>query len=398
MTSPANQPLRIAYVVHTFDVGGLERCVARLVNHLDTERFSPLVICLNRSGDAAGWIQRADVPVIELGKRQGNDLRVIWRLAKALRDHRVDVVHSHNWGTLLETTLARRRAGVPAHVHAEHGLELADLQIASWRKRLRGCVARWALARADAVVAVADGVRRRLASRFGHPADAVELIGNGVDAMRNGDSPAQRDRIRRSLGVSKDTPVIGSVGRLAPVKDFGTAIEAISMMVGRGRNVHLVVVGSGPELDRLTAKTKAAAVDANVHFVGQQDNVGDWLAAMDLYVNSSLNEGMSLSILEAMSAGLPSVVTDVGENAALVGGNPCCGLIAPPQDAKRLAGALEELLDDRDARRRCGACARERFEQLYSTKHMVTRYENLYTTISSRRQKDRLGQRRITAR
>ena len=118
--------VRIAFVVHTFDMGGLERCVARLVNRLDPARFEPMIVCMDRNGDAAGWLQRPDVPIVELRKRAGNDPAVIRRLAKTLRENRIDVVHSHNWGTLLETVLARRWAKTAYHGHAEHGLGLAE--------------------------------------------------------------------------------------------------------------------------------------------------------------------------------------------------------------------------------------------------------------------------------
>src|SRR5690242_12707653 len=102
--------LRVALVVHTFEIGGIERHVARLASRLDRQKFRPLIICLARTGKAAQWIETDDVPVIELHKQPRNDLRVVFRLARTLRDERIDVVHSHNWGTLLETTLARRWA------------------------------------------------------------------------------------------------------------------------------------------------------------------------------------------------------------------------------------------------------------------------------------------------
>ena len=379
--------IRLAYVVHTFDMGGLERCIARLVNNLDPSQFIPTVICLNRNGDAAGWIERADVPVVALHKRPGNDPLVIWRLSKTLREHNIDIVHSHNWGTLLETTLARRLARIPIHIHAEHGLELADLRIGDWRRRLRGRTARWALRQADVVVAVADGVRERLTTRFGHPAEKVRLIPNGVDSMTGNGSQLAGVRLRRSLGIPEDAFVVGSVGRLAPVKDFGTAVEAVGLMVGKGMNVHLVLVGDGPQRDSLAARADAAGMESHTHLVGRQTDVGDWLAAMDLYVNSSLNEGMSLSILEAMAAGLPLVVTDVGENAALVDGRPACGRIVPSAAPDQLAQAMEQLLEDNQSRKQMSNCSRERFQRLYSTQQMVSCYESLYRTACSRRPK-----------
>jgi len=376
-------PLRVALIVHTFDPGGLERCIAILANRLDRDRFHPAIFCLNRSGSAADWVRRDDVPVIELHKRAGNDVRAIFRLAKALRAHEIDLVHSHNWGTLVETSAARRLAGVARHVHAEHGLELADLRLGAVKRTLRSAATRWALRQADAVIAVCRQVAQRLEQRCGFPARRVELIANGVEAQTDTQDSTSRERIRRSLGIPDDTWIVGSVGRLAPVKDFGTAIEALALIGQRGIEAHLLLVGDGPEREILLAKAEAAGVAAKIHFAGQQNEVGSYLAAMDLYVNSSLSEGMSLSILEAMASGLPLVVTDVGENAALVaGGEAPCGVVVPPGAAAPMADAIQRLLSDPDQRRRSGCRAAERFRRLHGAQNMVRRYEEVYASVA----------------
>jgi len=386
MTTSQNR-LRVAYVVHTFEMAGLERCIARLVNHLDDSRFSPIIVCLERNSDAAAWLTRDDVPIVELHKRPGNDPLAIRRLAGALRKHEVDIVHSHNWGTLLETVLARRWARVPVHVHAEHGLAFGDQAISGWRRRLRRQVARWALRRVDAVVAVAEQVQRRLASRFGYPAENVHVIGNGVDPLPNGGEQVQRGRIRKELGIPASALVVGSVGRLVSVKDFGTAIDAVARLVRQDIDVHLLLVGDGPQRNSLAAEAEAAEIASRVHFAGRQADVAPFLAAMDVYVNSSLSEGMNLSILEAMAAGLPLVVSEVGQNASLLGGEGTGGLVVAPQSPDRLAGAVQELLNNADMRRQFGRRARGEFQRHYSTQRMVDQYQTLYSSLSSGRQK-----------
>ena len=226
------RPIRVAYVVHTFDMGGAERIVALLAKHLDRSRFQPMIICLNRNGNASTWGAAGDVPIVELHKRSGNDPGVVGRLAAAFRRHQVDVVHSNNWGTLLETVLARRWVRVPGHVHVEHGAELADLRLGFWRRRLRGTAMKWALRRADSVVGVCRSVREGIARRCGFRADRVRLIANGVEAPPGAGDQAERERVRRDLKISPRAVVVGSVGRLAPVKDFETAVEAVAQLVG----------------------------------------------------------------------------------------------------------------------------------------------------------------------
>src|SRR5262249_11036759 len=213
--------MKVAFIVHTFDMGGLERCIAHLVNHLDRDRFRPMIICLNRNGDAAKWLHAENVPIVELRKRPGNDLRAVHGLARILRTHAVDLVHSQNWCTLVETVLARRWAGVPYHLHGQQGAELAHLRLRGWGGRLRAQVLRWALGQTDLVVAVAESLRRYLMDMCCFSGRRIRVIPNGVEIRSPEELARHRDRIRRQLGITDGAVLVGSVGRLVEVKGFG---------------------------------------------------------------------------------------------------------------------------------------------------------------------------------
>lgn len=373
-------PIRVAYVVHTFHVGGLERCVARLASSLDRRRFAPVVVCLNRNDDASRWVAD-DVPILEIGKQPGNDPLAVWRLARLLRRERIDIVHSHNWGTLVETAVARRLARTPIHVHAERGMELEDIHCDGWRRAARDRVKRLAMRSADAVIAVSESIRERLAERSVMPPERVEVIANGVERpLSRGD--AARKRIRDRLRVPEDAVLIGSVGRLAPVKDFETLLRAVCELVGLGHDAHLALIGGGSEHEKLNALRRELRIDALCHLVGQQSNVGDWLSAMDVYVNCSVNEGMSQSVLDAMAVGKPLVVTDVGDSARLVGGAEPCGLVLRPRQPEALAEALESLILDPVRRSALAEAARRRHGRLYGAETMIARYEDLYQRLA----------------
>ncbi len=374
-------PLRVAHVLATFGIGGAERIAALLANGMDRERFHPMIVSLGHDRASDTWDLADDVEVVELRKPSGNSPRIIFRLAQVLRERAIDIVHTNNWGTLVETTLARRLAGVPCHVHVEHGVELADLRLSWIKRKVRGMAMRWAFRRVDALVSVCDGVTQRLTQRCGIPAQRVLRVANGVEAPAGALDATERERVRTELGIAPATCVVGSVGRLAPVKDFGTAIEAVAQLARGGSDVQLLLVGDGPDRDALARQAEACGLGSRVRFAGKQGRVGPWLAAMDVYVNSSLSEGMSLSILEAMSAGLPLVVTDVGANSQLVGGDSAAGLVVPAGDTTAMAKAIVRLIASPDERQSLGKNSAARFQQNYSADTMVSAYADLYNSI-----------------
>ncbi|KAA5546282.1 glycosyltransferase [Roseiconus nitratireducens] len=382
--------ISVAYAIHSMRIGGAERSIARLINSLDHNRFAPLVVCLSRTGPAANWIEACDVPVIELGTRKAFDRSVIRRFAEVLEHHQVDVLHSHNWGTLIESHLARRRAKVPVHIHAERGSVLGAAEMRGLRMRVRGRMAGWAMRRCDAVVTNAHTVARRIEDRCGYPAENVYVIPNGVEAPDGLLSAEQASVRRRELGVPDGAVLLGSVGRLVPVKGFDLAIRALAKLMAEGRGYHLMFVGDGPEQERLTDLAVELAVSDRVHFAGHQDNVGPWLSLFDLYLNTSHSEGMSQSMVEALAAGCPVVATEVGDSAEVLGRNGECGRLVPPADVDALVGGIGEL-SSADCRLSLRGAAMRRHQQLFAAVQMAQRYAQLYRQMLAIRQGTRLS-------
>lgn len=379
-TDASASPIRIAFVLHALEPGGIERFVTTLCNLLPPERFQPSIVCLAHRGSAAGWLERCDVPVHELRKRNGNDPRLPWRLARLLRRSRTQIVQSHNWGTLLETTIARRLAKIPVHIHAERGTVLGGLDPRGLRMKARGLVTRRALQSTTAVISNAYSVAQRVEAACGFDRSKIVVIPNGVPTPRETDRSLARVRIRKQLGIPEDSAVIGSVGRLVPVKGFDIAIEALRRLRRSHSNVHLLILGDGPERERLQQCARDCSVAAQVHLVGHQDRIHDWLAAMDIYVNASRSEGMSQAVLEAMAAGLPLVVTDVGDNERLVG-DPPCGQVVPTETPEALADAIRRLVQSPEQRHTASKNAIQKHVAGFSLPAMVERYTTLYARL-----------------
>lgn len=368
--APSWAGLRIMHVVPSLQVGGLENGVVNLVNRMDPERFRHDVVCIGSEGPMASRIEQAGVSVHAIGKGQGSDYGLALKLAQVMRQCRPDVVHTRNWGAV-DGILAARMAGVPIVIHGEHGREAADPEGRNRRRNVaRRLLGRWV----DRFVVVSGDLARWLAEETGVPAGKVVRIMNGVDTERFRPF-ADKSAARAALGLPRDSFVIGSVGRLDPVKDYGTLIRAFAAV--RGGGSVLLIAGSGPcrdDLERLAARLGA---DASVIFPGERDDVPAVLGAMDVFVLPSIAEGMSNTILEAMASGLPVVATRVGGNPELVE-DGITGTLFEPGDMEDLARLLNLYERNPALRRQHGEAGCEKAEASFSLSRMVRAYEALY--------------------
>ncbi|MEO1997888.1 MAG: glycosyltransferase, partial [Planctomycetaceae bacterium] len=306
------------------------------------------------------------------------DLSAVRRLARLLRENSVDVVHSHNWGTLIETALGRRFAGVPFHIHTEHGQGLHE-GIGSLKGQLRKHATHWAFNRADEIIVCAESVRPLVTARSGFPESRIRFLPNGVEDPLERPINVQPADLRRQLGIPQEALVLGSIGRLVDVKDFPTALAATALLQDERVPVHLVLVGDGPNLKPLQDRTQELGLTDRVHLVGWHTNIADWLRLFDVYINCSRSEAMSMGILEAMAAGVPIVATDVGDNRSLVlGFDKPCGCVVPAGSPEHLASGIREVLSQPDDRDRFSRQARHRYETTFSIARMVERHQSLY--------------------
>ena len=180
----SKRPIVVAYFLYSLTTGGLERYVTRLANGLDRDRFLPMIICLTYSGDAADWITSEDVAIVELNKKQESAWQISSELSRILQQYHVDILHSHNWCTLLESLLARVRSKTPVHVHAERGTVLGTVEFHGFRNRIRGLIAGLAMRSAKAVVTNGPATAQRIQERCRFPGKGRPCDSHGV-ALEN---------------------------------------------------------------------------------------------------------------------------------------------------------------------------------------------------------------------
>jgi sugar transferase (PEP-CTERM/EpsH1 system associated) len=313
------------------------------------------------------------VRFFELGRRQGNDPGLVLRLTRLLRHERPHILHTHGWATLVEGLVGARLACVPVVVHGEHGtLELRPLN-----RRVQ----RWAWGRASQVMAVSSRLAERMEREIGFPAARVRVIRNGVDTQRF--TPSLREAARQELGFAAGQTVLGTAGRLVPVKDQATLLHAWGLLKQRGLPFTGVIAGKGALKDELEALAASLGLD-NVAFLGNRPDVERVMAALDVFILSSVSEGLSNTIQEAMASGLPVVATDVGGADELVVPEET-GLLVPASNPSAMADALERLIRDEPSRLRMGAASRARTEATFALDGMVRAYTQMYRDLDPRR-------------
>jgi glycosyltransferase involved in cell wall biosynthesis len=258
---------------------------------------------------------------------------------------------------------------VRAVVHTEHGLRDHE----PWYDP---ALKRWAARRSDVVVAVSTSLAAYLTGRVRVPATRVATLLNGVDTARF--APAPRDAaVRARLGVPAGVPLVGTVARLAPVKNQAMLLDAFAALLARVPDAHLVLAGDGELRGALEAQAARLRITARVHLPGALADTAPIYRELDAFVLCSFGEGTSISLLEAMATGVPSVATAVGGNPATVAHGEA-GLLVPSGDTAALTEALARVLGEPAVGAALGAAARRHVLALYGEAAMADGYESVY--------------------
>ncbi|MBI3812628.1 MAG: glycosyltransferase [Nitrospirae bacterium] len=370
--------LTILQVIYSFKMGGSERMASTIASGLDRSRFRPMVCGINGDGPLSDLLQKDDIPWFVLNRRDGKDWSMPMQLYRILRDERVDAVQTHHLGQLLYTIGPARLLGIPV-IHTEH-------EYYTFLQRSRNqWIARWVLPLVWKTVVVGDDVGRFFVDRVGIAPERLEVIHQGIVMARN--DLVDLTAIRTELGLdSSGGPVIGHVARLTAAKDQETLLRAFARVHQSLPAARLVMVGDGELRDRLVGFAANLGLGESVRFVGFRSDVQRLLPAFDLFVLSSHEEGLPISLLEAMAAGRPVVATAVGCIPELVS-NGERGLVVPPRAPENLADAILKLLSDESARARYGEAGKQHVESRFSLSEMINRYESLYRRATDGRRR-----------
>ncbi len=357
--------MNILHIVLGLNIGGLERLVLDLVRFRSRD-INPTILCLEKKGPLGEGIN--DIRIMELGKKDGFDWKLFTRIRDIAKEGRIDLIHTHNQAAHIYGSIAGLISGIPV-VHTKHGRNRSEDRKATCLNRLCSMLSR-------KVVTVSVDSAQVSTVIENVPAHKVTTIHNGIDIDAFSSLSPSRSA---SPAVN-----IGIVARLVPDKDHLTLLRSCKILARDFSNFTLFLVGDGPLREGLQAAAVELGIARNVRFMGFRHDVATLLRSFDIFALSSVTEGLSLTLLEAMASGIPIVATDVGGNSEVVVHGKT-GFIVPAQSPEAFADKLLLLSKDSKLRVQMGNAGRKRVEEKFNIRITAKRYEALYHEIINTR-------------
>jgi L-malate glycosyltransferase len=365
----------IAYIVNSLNLGGTENLVVQMSRAFQAE-YAVTVICLDEPGLWAQKLRDEGIPVYCFWRQPGIDLAIAGKIARFCKKHTIDLIHAHQCTPWFYAALSRVLYSSPKLLFEEHGRHYPERY--SWKKNL---INRWFIQNLTTkIVAVSADVRQRLAKYEGITANRIEVIYNGVSSP----PPIDKDRrelLRRQLGLKPEDFVIGTVGRLDPIKNIPLLVKALADVHHSNTSIKGLLVGDGPERQQLQKIVVSLNIEEDIVFAGYRKDATDVLQCLDLFVLCSFSEGTSMALLEAMAAGIPAIVTDVGGNPELISNN-VNGWVIPTDSPADLIRAIYEALNNKVLTANMVKNGQQRFHNSFTFDSMLQNYGRYYQELT----------------
>jgi len=370
-----NDTLSLLHFSNSTLWGGVEEHICGLLRNLSKDQFRPQLVCDPAIYERYRAAVPSDIVVTPLALSSPKHIQGAVQFAKLLVKSRVQIVHSHMfWSSLFASPVAWA-CRVPVIVETLHGTE-------AWRTgwKANNVLDRATTGFVSKYVAVSASDARFLATRKRVPTRKIAIIHNGIDVAPFSQVTVERNKLRKMLGFSENDLVLIMVARMHRGKGHPILFDAMRRLIGSYPTLKLICLGEGEEQPQLRALSERYALSHCIRFLGYQQNVAEWLRAADINVLPTFYEGMPLTILEAMAAGLPTVASKVGGIPEAIQ-HGVSGILVPQGDAVILAESISVLLRDAATRSRLGHAAQDRARQNFSLEQQVSGTEKMYRDL-----------------
>lgn len=370
--------IKILYVIDNIEFGGGERGFLQLIQGLDQKKYLIRVAC-TLDGEFGRRLRDMGVLVEPVNMKRRFNPFAILKLAQIIRRGNFHIVHSQGARADFFSRIAIRLTHHPYLISTVQ-MPVEGFNVSPIKKWIYTHFDRWTEPVVDRFIVVSDSLREALCQRHGIDPQKVIRIYNGVEVDLYSIDPARRKKVRREWGIPAEVPLVVSIGRLVWQKGFPTLIEAAGRVLQEMREVRFVIVGEGPLKGELESRIRALELGDRVFLAGFRSDIPEILSAADLFVLSSLREGLPMVMLEAMATGRSIVASDIeGIREQLRHGES--GLLVPPGKAKPLAEAILRLLAHKEEAATLGQRAKSRVEELFTVERTVQATEIVYKTL-----------------
>ncbi|MCD4781947.1 MAG: glycosyltransferase [Candidatus Omnitrophica bacterium] len=363
--------VHVLHVILSLEFGGAEKVVTNMIQQMNTDRFTFTICVLDRIG-SLGVDLDDNVRVECVNRKPGIDMRVPFRLAKLLKQYNPDIVHLHNSTCFFYGVLACRLVGLKNVIVTQHGISQESRRITTALRLISGGIKQ--------AVAVSDNIVEYLKNTYHIPRNKISLLINGIDETLFARDTQLKKEGRKALGLNAGHLVIGHIARLSKEKDQHTLLKAFEKVRQLEPRAKLVIVGDGSLRAELQSLTKLWGLQNDVIFTGVQKNIKLYLNTFDVFALSSIREGTSLTLLEAMATQLPIVATSVGGTPNVVIDGET-GILVPAGRPDKLADGLHRLISDPKMCQKMGKAARKRFDDIFTLTRMTRAYSDLYLSM-----------------
>jgi glycosyltransferase involved in cell wall biosynthesis len=367
--------INILHITFDMRIGGTEMVIKNIIDGCNSEEFIMTVLCIESPlGPFAKELKISGIEFFELNRQPGFDIYLIKKIRQIIKYNKIDIIHCHQYTPWVYGVIAAVFTKTKV-IFTEHGRFYPDSS--TWKRKLINPILN---VLTDQVTAISKATKQALTEFENIPGKSIEVVYNGIAPLQIDNIKVQE--IRAELAIANNHTILGTIARFDPIKNHTMMLKSFSKVLKQQPNTTLIIVGDGEERANIESCIASLNIADKVILTGYKPEPENYLALMDVYLLSSLSEGTSMTLLEAMSLSKPCVVTDAGGNPEVIinGEN---GFVTPNNNADKFAKGIIQVINARKENNDLGMASKNRFDALFSENNMNKQYRTIYSTIKS---------------